>query len=70
VAISERFTTVQYGELKRFVNRYIRTRARPVNDGNRVLVEAAIRRYPGRFPADLKALEQFLDAELNLKPAS
>lgn len=69
MAISERFTIVQYGELKLFVNRYIRTRARPVNDRNRVLVEAAIRRYPGRFPADLKALEQFLDTELNLTSA-
>lgn len=50
--------------MKLFVNRYIRTRQQPVNNANRRLVEGAVCRYPGRFPALRNELEQFLDSHL------
>ena len=50
--------------MKLFVNRYIRTRQRPVNNANRRLVEGGVCRYPGRFPALCAELERFLDTHL------
>lgn len=50
--------------LQLFVNRYIRTRRRPVNPENRLAVQQAIETYDGRFPARCVDLESFLDALL------
>lgn len=56
-------TTVEWEaiSLRHFVNRYIRTRSRPVNDKNRAAVQASIEQYHGRFPAKSTELERFLD---------
>lgn len=50
--------------LQHFVNRYIRTRGRPVNQENRLTVQQAIEMYEGRFPAACADLEAFLDSLL------
>ena len=47
--------------LRHFVNRYIRTRSRAVNDRNRAAVQASISQYRGRFPVKSAELESFLD---------
>ena len=47
--------------LRHFVNRYIRTRSRAVNDKNRAAVQASISQYRGRFPVKSAELESFLD---------
>lgn len=47
--------------LRHFVNRYIRTRSRAVNDRNRAAVQASIAQYRGRFPVESAELESFLD---------
>jgi hypothetical protein len=55
--------------LRQFVNRYIRTRRRPVNAENRLAVQQAIQCYDGRFPARCRDLESFLDALLLEQPS-
>lgn len=55
--------------LQLFVNRYIRTRRRPVNPQNRLAVQQAIETYDGRFPARCADLESYLD-ELLIGPSA
>lgn len=50
--------------LQHFVNRYIRTRHRPVNPENRLIVQQAMARYKGHFPARCSDVEAFLDSLL------
>ena len=52
--------------LQRFVDRYIVTRSHAVSDANRLVVEAGIERYPGRFPTSRMRLERFLDRYLGI----
>lgn len=53
--------------LQHFVNRYIRTRRRPVNPENRLAVQEAMAEYQGHFPARCCDVEAFLDSLL-LRP--
>ncbi len=55
--------------LQHFVNRYIRTRQRPVNRDNRLTVQQAMGRYQGRFPARCADVERFLDSILKITAA-
>jgi hypothetical protein len=55
--------------LRQFVNRYIRTRRRPIDRENRLAVEQAIESYDGRFPARCRDLEAFLDSLLLAAPS-
>jgi hypothetical protein len=48
------------------VDRYIMTRSHAVSDANRLVVEAGIERYPGRFPTSRMRLERFLDRYLGV----
>lgn len=50
--------------LQQFVNRYIRTRHRPVNRENRLAVQEGIAMYERPFPARSAELERFLDSLL------
>ena len=52
--------------LRHFVNRYIRTRSRAVNDRNRAVVQASIAQYRGRFPVKSAELESFLDGVFSI----
>lgn len=52
--------------VQHFINRYIRTRRRPVNRENRHIVEEAIGQYRGSYPARCAELEAFLDNLLAL----
>ncbi len=55
--------------LQHFVNRYIRTRQRPVNRDNRLIVQQAMAQYRGGYPARAADLESFLDALLHIGAA-
>jgi hypothetical protein len=55
--------------LQHFVDRYIRTLQRPVNRDNRLIVQQAMGRYQGRFPARCADVEQFLDSILKVTAA-
>ncbi|MEP7206152.1 MAG: hypothetical protein ABI920_04370 [Casimicrobiaceae bacterium] len=52
--------------VQHFINRYIRTRRRPVNRENRLIVQEAIAQYRGGYPARCAELESFLDNLLAL----